>query len=58
MSFLPFQFNSLIVNIEEGNLLGSEDEEKLKVIDKVTKTFWVWVFRLEKNENIIFIDFL
>jgi len=39
MSFLPFQFNSLIVNIEEGNLLGSEDEEKLKVIDRLTKTF-------------------
>ena len=30
--FVFLQFNSLVVNIEEGNLSGSGDEKKLKVI--------------------------
>ena len=45
--FVFLQFNSLAVNIEEGNLSGSGDEEKLKVIGN----YLFWVLRIETKQK-------
>ena len=45
--FVFLQFNSLVVNIEEGNLSGSGDKEKLKVIGNDL----FWVLRIETKQK-------